>query len=372
MQSTAGTIETPRLILRPWKASDARALYVATCDPEIGSKAGWAPHRSVEDCRQVIADALMAPENYALTIKGTARSMRPVGSIELTLGGGDDLDIGADEAELTFWIAKPFWGNGYMPEAIIALLRHAFLDLELSAVWCGYFEGNAQGARVQEKTGFIFQYTIADAPRPFYNDTASKHFTRLTRDQWQRGQGNDPIDSTSVANQLDEAADLIERIPLVAQIRSGGQTGADRGSLDAAREAGIPICGWCPANGLAEDSTPGNTLLEMYPELIPTPSTGYVQRTAWNVRDSHATLIVAPDGLEPGSGTEMTKRFAEAYGRPCLVVAGPEDLDDIIPWLEREGKGLVLNVAGPRESKLPGVYEITKAVIAALLGGELG
>ena len=153
----------------------------------------------------------------------------------------------------------------------------------------------------------------------------------------------------------------------IAVIRSGGQTGADRGAIDAAREMGTPIAGWCPAGGLAEDYEPPLGLKKDYPEFIDTPSEGYVQRTGWNVRDAHATLIVIPNGLETGSGTDMTIEFAKAYGRPVLCVKGMDEVDAIIDWLAPLGNEITLNVAGPRGSKCPEVYEAAKQIVTELL-----
>ncbi len=173
--------------------------------------------------------------------------------------------------------------------------------------------------------------------------------------------------SPYIAQQQHEAADIIEGIPRVARIRSGGQTGADRGGLDAARECGLPICGWCPPGGLAEDYQEAPGLRADYPELVEGHATGYVERTAWNVRDSHATLIVAPKGLEPQSGTEMTAIFAGHYERPCLIVDSTDDAGRVVSWLLDMGRGLTLNVAGPRESKCPGVYQTTRTLVTRVL-----
>ena len=173
--------------------------------------------------------------------------------------------------------------------------------------------------------------------------------------------------SALIATQQAEADTISAGLRRIAFIRSGGQTGADRGALDAAREAGTPICGWCPPGGLAEDMPDAPGLLEEYPELKEGEAPGYVERTAWNVRDSQATLIVAPDGLEPCSGTEMTERFARDYGRPCLVIKGAAEIDIARAWLATLGFEITLNVAGPRESKTPGTYEETHKVVRLLL-----
>lgn len=94
-------------------------------------------------------------------------------------------------------------------------------------------------------------------------------------------------------------ATLPSMTPLFAAIRSGGQTGVDRGALDAARAAGVPIVGWCPAGGWAEDLTETPGLLTDYPELRETPSPEPAQRTEWNVRDSDVTSSSALTRTHP-------------------------------------------------------------------------
>src|SRR5262245_24097858 len=77
-------------------------------------------------------------------------------------------------------------------------------------------------------------------------------------------------------------------------IRSGGQTGVDRAALDSALEHGLEYVGWCPAGGWAEDMPEPPGLLARYPLLTPTSPRDPRQRTAWNVRDSDATLVLLP------------------------------------------------------------------------------
>ena len=168
----------------------------------------------------------------------------------------------------------------------------------------------------------------------------------------------------------------------ISVVRSGGQTGADRGALDAARVMGVPVCGWCPEGGWAEDALEPPGLLAWYPELIEAPSPDPIVRTEWNVRDSDATLIVCPGEMSNCSGTAATLEFAKRYGKPYFVSNG-SDFEEVRAWAEslvcangapklQEGRptsadGLNLNVAGPRESGSPGVYELTKDLIVRLL-----
>lgn len=178
------------------------------------------------------------------------------------------------------------------------------------------------------------------------------------------------MDNAPFAQERSEADQLESHIRRIAVIRSGGQTGADRGGLDAAMEADAPIVGWCPKGGRAEDFEHAPGLLMPYPQLVETPSAEFVQRTAWNVRDAHATLIVAPDGVEPQSGTALTVEFAQSYSRPVLVVAGMEDPPAAREWLALMGYGLTLNMAGPRASKCPRAYDMAHDLVVALLAAD--
>ncbi len=147
--------------------------------------------------------------------------------------------------------------------------------------------------------------------------------------------------------------------PLI--IRSGGQTGADRGALDAALAVGVAICGWIPRGRLAEDGP----LDAKYP-LEETESNRYAIRTDWNVRDADATLIISRKPLE--GGTALTEEYAVTRRKPCMVFDPYEetDIDNIVQWLQ-QCQIKVLNVAGPRESKCPGIYQQAFRVIQGVL-----
>lgn len=148
---------------------------------------------------------------------------------------------------------------------------------------------------------------------------------------------------------------------MLHKIVSGGQTGVDRAALDVALELGIPCGGWCPKGRHAEDGS----IAVRYP-LRETEGSNYSLRTEWNVRDSDATLILNEGALE--GGTEATAAFAEKYQRPCYIVAMQEDSDteNIKKWIRRN-RVQILNVAGPRESGRPGIYNKAAALLFALL-----
>lgn len=174
-------LETERLILRKWKESDAQSLYEYAKDPDVGPIAGWPPHKDVQESHDVIKNVFSATECYAICEKGSDKA---IGAIELKLNGHTDMTDRDDECELGYWLGKQFWGRGYMPEAANELLRHAFEDLEMTTVWCGYYDGNTKSARVQEKVGFLYHHTCNDVPVPLMNETRVDHTNYMTRAQW--------------------------------------------------------------------------------------------------------------------------------------------------------------------------------------------
>lgn len=148
----------------------------------------------------------------------------------------------------------------------------------------------------------------------------------------------------------------------IKTIISGGQTGVDRAALDAALAHGIPHGGWCPRGRRAEDGAiPGCYRLDE------TPAEEYATRTAWNIRDADATLILTRG--RPDGGTALTLRLARDAGKPCLLVDLAEESPDagiVAEWLERNHIR-ILNIAGPRESKQPGIHADAREFLERLL-----
>ena len=174
-------IATERLLLRAWKESDAESLYKYARDPEIGPIAGWPPHISVEDSLNVIRTVFSAPETYAVVLKETGE---PVGSAGIMSGEGlHSAEMKADEGEIGYWIGRPYWGQGLIPEAVRCLLQRCFEDLGMSAVWCGYYDGNTKSRRVMDKCGFRFHHTEEGNTSPL-GDIRTEHFMRITKEEW--------------------------------------------------------------------------------------------------------------------------------------------------------------------------------------------
>ena len=150
---------------------------------------------------------------------------------------------------------------------------------------------------------------------------------------------------------------------LCERIVSGGQTGADRGALDFAIKHGYIQGGWATHGRLAEDG-----VIPAKYQLTEIAEGGYRQRTRRNVADSDATLIVNLGELD--GGTLATQVFAEKSSKPCLVVQADPGIseemgDSVLAWW-RQHDVKILNVAGPRESKRPGICRLTSEMLTAM------
>jgi len=151
------------------------------------------------------------------------------------------------------------------------------------------------------------------------------------------------------------------------KVVSGGQTGVDRAALDAATAVGLEVGGWCPAGRVAEDGP-----LDGSYALTETPSADPAQRTEWNVRDSDATLVIVP-GKSLRGGTKLTVEIARRLSKPVVIL---QLVDGQVPvhsidWIRRRGVS-TLNIAGPRESEEPGIYELARAILIRILSECVG
>lgn len=134
----------------------------------------------------------------------------------------------------------------------------------------------------------------------------------------------------------------------IAKIQSSGKEGAEKAALMAANKIGISITGWKPKKSEVKRK-----------ELKETPSTKEEQSIIWNVRDSHATLIIEP--MDVSSAASLAYEVAESFGRPYII---SDDAEDIIHWLNTLDEEITLNVTGPSENESKGITKKTREILA--------
>lgn len=150
-------IETDRLVLRRWLDSDAGSLFKYASDPDVGTAAGWPPHTSVENSLEVIRTVFSAPDTYAVVPKDVGEAVGCCGLVPP--GARHSPHIKDCDAEIGYWIGKPYWGLGLIPEAVTALSDYVRGSLGRKDLWIGFFDGNDKSRRVAEKCGFVYHHT---------------------------------------------------------------------------------------------------------------------------------------------------------------------------------------------------------------------
>lgn len=149
-------------------------------NPAVGPIAGWPTHRSVEESREIIRTVFSAPETYAIVLRDTGE---PIGSAAIKSQEALSPSIrGRSDAELGYWLAEPYWGQGLTTEAVSALIERAFGPLGYTQLWCGYYEGNHRSRRVMEKCGFRPHHTEHNKPT-LLGDKRTEYFMVLHRNQ---------------------------------------------------------------------------------------------------------------------------------------------------------------------------------------------
>lgn len=152
-------IETPRLTLRHWQVRDADDLYRYASDPIVGPRAGWPPHQSVEESKEIIRTIFSGEGMWAIVWKPTSEVIGCVGYLPNTCS---NLNIAETEVEVGYWVGRPFWNKGIATEALQAIVDYCFTIQHHTALWGGHFEDNPSSGRVMEKCGFTERGSVSN------------------------------------------------------------------------------------------------------------------------------------------------------------------------------------------------------------------
>ena len=176
MHTIPPLIASNRLLLRPWQDDDVSLLYRYASDPDVGPRAGWAPHQSVEESLHIIQTVFRNPTTWAIIRKEDNLLVGAIG-----YGPSCDCHLPAREGEPTvgYWIAKPFWNQGLCTEALQLLIAHLRQQNEnnevsthaIPSLISGHFIDNPASGRVMEKCGFVPTGDICYDPT-LHNGTA--------------------------------------------------------------------------------------------------------------------------------------------------------------------------------------------------------
>lgn len=177
-------LETPRLILRDWTEDDAEDLYRYAKDPEAGPAAGWKPHENMEESRKIAEMFIREGDVWALEEKASGRV---IGSLGLHK---DDKRPGVPGVKMVGYVlAKEFWGQGRMTEAVKEAMRYAFEEEGLRMLTVYHFPWNDRSRRVIEKCGFRKEGTLRESFVRFDGTLMDEVCYSLTVEEWKEGRG---------------------------------------------------------------------------------------------------------------------------------------------------------------------------------------
>ena len=162
-------METNRIILRPLRESDAEALFKYASDPDVGPRAGWPPHKSVEESLEVIRSIFNNDTTWAIELKESGEAIGAMGYLPC-----EDNNLPSREGEplVGFWVGKPYWNQGICTEALGLMIDHIRRTTDIKSLISSHFIDNPASGRVMEKCDFIptgetcIDETLAGSDRP--------------------------------------------------------------------------------------------------------------------------------------------------------------------------------------------------------------
>lgn len=176
------TIETPRLILRGLRETDADDMFAYATDPDVGPRAGWAPHESREDSLAYLRMAIEQDEVWAVVDRD---SQRMVGTIGLHRDMRRSYSLARS---LGYVLSQRYWGRGLMVEAARAAMRYGFEEMGLLIISAVHYPFNLQSRRVMEKCGMRYDATLRMASCLPSGELVDDVCHSITREEWQAQQ----------------------------------------------------------------------------------------------------------------------------------------------------------------------------------------
>ena len=177
---SAVVLHTERLTLRPWRQTDLQDFYAYASVDGVGQMAGWKPHANREESQRILNSFIECRKTFAVEYQG-----KVIGSLGIEQYDEEKFPEFTDKKcrEIGYVLAKDYWGQGLMPEAVREVIRYLFEDVGLDVIFCGHFLSNSQSKRVQEKCGFEhYSFGKYQTVMGIVEDSS---FNILTREKWQ-------------------------------------------------------------------------------------------------------------------------------------------------------------------------------------------
>lgn len=190
--------ETERLIVRKLTSADAEDMFEYAIDPDTGPRAGWNPHKDIEETKGLIKMWIegykqdIEQRSYAVVLKENNKMVGTIGIMDLIKRNKDDKQTkivkdycqGKSIYEIGYVVSKKYWGKGIMTEATKGMVKYLFENTTADAIAIRHFEENIGSGKVQDKCGFKIIGSYID-DKPFYGTDNYNHIVRLmTKQEW--------------------------------------------------------------------------------------------------------------------------------------------------------------------------------------------
>ena len=176
-------LKTQRLILRPWSQEDLDDFFEYARVDGVGQMAGWLPHENKETTQAILDSFICNKKTFALELDG-----KVIGSLGIELYKEEEfpeLD-GLRGRSIGYVLSKDYWGQGLMPEAVKAVQKYLFADVDFDFLVVSHFVWNGQSRRVIQKSGFQYLKTIQLQTR--YDTTEDTLVYILHKEDWKNAQ----------------------------------------------------------------------------------------------------------------------------------------------------------------------------------------
>ncbi|PAB56892.1 GNAT family N-acetyltransferase [Anaeromicrobium sediminis] len=174
-------LETERLILRKWTYEDVDDLFEYAKSDLVGPNAGWKPHKDQEESKEIIKMFIESDEVYAIELKD---ENKVIGSIGIHRRTPDEKLKDLKQREIGYVLNPKYWGNGYVPEATNALIKHGFEEMNLELIWCAHYDYNMRSKRVIEKSPFKYIFKRKEELKLLDNKKVTTLYHNLTKEEY--------------------------------------------------------------------------------------------------------------------------------------------------------------------------------------------
>ncbi|MDD3036658.1 MAG: GNAT family protein [Bacteroides sp.] len=152
------TLHTERLLLRPFVENDAEQVFICCQNPNLGNNAGWKPHETFEESKEILQTVFIGQENiWAIILKEKQQLIGSIGIVP------DPKRENPQARMLGYWLDELHWGHGYMTEAVQTVLEYSFTKIKISLITANCYPHNERSQNVLQKNGFIYEGILHQA-----------------------------------------------------------------------------------------------------------------------------------------------------------------------------------------------------------------